>query len=55
MKQSITTSQINGILSQITFESGGNDKDIQGAGVWDINMANSNPVQGLLIKVSRFF
>ncbi|MGX7025875.1 phage tail protein [Vagococcus hydrophili] len=55
MKQSITPSQVNGILAQIALESGGNDKAIQGAGVWDVNMANGNPAQGLLQYIPQTF
>lgn len=55
MKQSITTSQVNGILAQIALESGGNDKAIQGAGVWDVNMANGNPARGLLQYIPQTF
>lgn len=55
MKQSITPSQVNGILAQIALESGGNDKAIQGAGVWDVNMANGNPARGLLQYIPQTF
>lgn len=55
MNQGVSTSQVNGILAQIALESGGNDKVIQGAGVWDINMANGNPARGLLQYIPSTF
>ncbi|MBO0476163.1 phage tail protein [Vagococcus sp. DIV0080] len=55
MNQSISPSQVNGILAQIALESAGNDKAIQGAGVWDINMANGNPARGLLQYIPSTF
>ncbi|MEI2419611.1 hypothetical protein V6O07_05010, partial [Arthrospira platensis SPKY2] len=53
MNQTITPSEVNGIIAQIHRESGGNDKIMQQ--IWDINMANGTPAQGLLQYVPSTF
>ena len=45
--------QINNMLKQIQTESGGNPNIVQT--VWDINMANGNPAQGLLQFIPQPF
>ena len=45
--------QINNMLKQIQTESGGNPNIVQT--VWDINMANGNPAQGLLQFIPQTF
>ncbi|MGM0215074.1 tape measure protein [Enterococcus sp. AZ109] len=55
MGQSITQSQINGILAQIQRESGGNQRIVQSSAVWDENMASGNPARGLLQYVPSTF
>ncbi|MGX2946089.1 NlpC/P60 family protein [Enterococcus alishanensis] len=55
MRVQVTESDIANILSLIQHESGGNEKVIQSAGVWDINMANGNPARGLLQYIPSTF
>lgn len=45
--------QINNMLKQIQTESGGNPNIVQT--VWDVNMANGNPAQGLLQFIPETF
>lgn len=45
--------QINNMLKQIQTESGGNPNIVQT--VWDVNMANGNPAQGLLQFIPQTF
>lgn len=55
MGQSITPSQVEGIIAQIQLESGGNDKVIQSSAVWDVNTAAGNPARGLLQYIPQTF
>lgn len=55
MKEKISQSELNGILAQIQRESGGNQNIVQSSAVWDINMANGNPAQGLLQYIPSTF
>ncbi len=53
MHTSVSSSDIAKIVSMIAGESGGNAKVMQK--VWDINMANGNPAQGLLQFIPQTF
>lgn len=55
MGQSITPSQVNGIIAQIELESGGNENVIQSNAVWDVNTAAGNPARGLLQYIPQTF
>lgn len=55
MGQTITQSQVNGILAQIQRESSGNERIIQSSAVWDVNTASGNPAQGLLQYIPQTF
>ncbi|WP_056995164.1 phage tail protein [Limosilactobacillus equigenerosi] len=44
---------INLVKAQIKRESGGNEQIVQG--IWDVNMANGNPAQGLLQFIPQTF
>lgn len=55
MGQSLSQNELNGILAQIQRESGGNERIRQSSAVWDINMANGNPAQGLLQYIPSTF
>lgn len=49
----LSGTQISHLLSQIATESGGDNNIVQK--VWDINMANGNPAQGLLQFIPQTF
>ncbi|KRL56679.1 tape measure protein [Furfurilactobacillus rossiae] len=49
----LSGSQIGHLLSQIATESGGDNNIVQK--VWDVNMANGNPAQGLLQFIPQTF
>ena len=53
MHTSVSSSDIEKIVSMIAGESGGNAKVIQK--VWDVNMANGNPAKGLLQFIPQTF
>ncbi|MBT2717970.1 phage tail tape measure protein [Bacillus sp. ISL-57] len=55
MNESITSSEINGIIAQIQRESGGNQRITQSSAVNDINMRNNNPARGLLQYIPQSF
>lgn len=55
MKESINSSELNGIIAQIQRESGGNQKITQSSAVNDINMRNNNPARGLLQYIPQSF
>lgn len=55
MGQSLSQNELNGILAQIQRESGGNERIRQSSAVWDVNMANGNPAQGLLQYIPSTF
>ncbi|HFE9852475.1 TPA: phage tail protein [Enterococcus faecalis] len=55
MHQSITNTEVNGILAQIQRESGGNQRIIQSSAVWDVNTASGNPAKGLLQYIPQTF
>lgn len=55
MGQTITQSQVNGILAQIQLESGGRERVTQSTAVWDINAQTGNLAQGLLQYVPSTF
>lgn len=44
---------VNLVKAQIKRESGGNEQIVQG--IWDVNMANGNPAQGLLQFIPQTF
>ncbi|GAB4073668.1 hypothetical protein GCM10028778_11710 [Barrientosiimonas marina] len=50
-----TRSEINGIISQIALESGGNQDTVQSSDVYDINIAQGNPARGLLQYIPETF
>lgn len=47
--------EVDGVLKQIQRESGGNQRITQSSAVWDVNMANGNPAQGLLQYIPSTF
>nr|WP_284144858.1 tape measure protein [Furfurilactobacillus milii] len=49
----LSGSQISHLLAQIATESGGDNNIVQK--VWDVNMANGNPAQGLLQFIPKTF
>lgn len=53
LHQNLAEWQINNLLKQIQTESGGNPTVVQK--VWDVNMANGNPAQGLLQFIPQTF
>ena len=53
MHTSVSSSDIEKIVSMIASESGGNAKVIQK--IWDVNMANGNPAKGLLQFIPQTF
>jgi len=55
MNESITNTHVNGIISQINRESGGNQKITQSSAVWDVNTAAGNPARGLLQYIPQTF
>lgn len=55
MGQSVSDSEVQGIISQINRESNGNAGIIQSSAVWDINMAQGNPARGLLQYIPQTF
>ncbi|KWW17969.1 hypothetical protein AS888_20885 [Peribacillus simplex] len=55
MKESINSSELNGIIAQIQRESGGNQKITQSSAVRDINTLNGNPARGLLQYIPQTF
>ncbi|GGP17398.1 hypothetical protein GCM10011346_52910 [Oceanobacillus neutriphilus] len=55
MRETVSNSEVNGILAQIQRESGGNQRIIQHAAVNDINMRNGNPARGLLQYIPQTF
>lgn len=55
LNQSLSNSELNGILAQIQRESSGNQNAIQNSAVWDVNTASGNPAKGLLQYISQTF
>lgn len=55
MGQTVTQSQVNGLLAQIQLESGGRESVTQSTAVWDINAQTGNLAQGLLQYVPSTF
>ncbi|WP_306437922.1 phage tail tape measure protein [Priestia megaterium] len=55
MGQSLSDREINGIIAQISRESGGNQSIIQSSAVRDINTMNGNPARGLLQYIPQTF
>lgn len=55
MGQNPTDGEISRIINVIDHESSGNPSITQGAGVWDINMANGTPARGLLQFIPSTF
>lgn len=55
MQESITESQLAGIVAQIQRESGGNQKITQSSAVVDINTLMGNPAKGLLQYIPQTF
>ncbi|MBT2615333.1 MULTISPECIES: phage tail tape measure protein [unclassified Bacillus (in: firmicutes)] len=55
MKESINSSEINGIIAQIQRESGGNQRITQSSAVVDINTLSGNPARGLLQYIPQTF
>ncbi|MGE6611867.1 phage tail tape measure protein [Peribacillus sp. NPDC076916] len=55
MKESITSSELNGIIAQIQRESGGNQSIVQSPLVRDINTLSGNPARGLLQYIPQTF
>ncbi|MES1038947.1 phage tail tape measure protein [Peribacillus simplex] len=55
MKESINSSELNGIIAQIQRESGGNQRIVQSPLVRDINTLSGNPARGLLQYIPQTF
>ncbi|MEK4305847.1 phage tail tape measure protein [Oceanobacillus sp. FSL K6-0251] len=55
MGETVSPTEINGILAQINRESGGNQRIIQSSAVWDVNTAAGNPARGLLQYIPQTF
>ena len=55
MGQSISSSQVAGLVAQIMRESGGNEKIVQSPDVVDINTLSGNPARGLLQYIPQTF
>ncbi|MFE4119943.1 hypothetical protein [Priestia sp. YIM B13486] len=55
MKESVSPSEINGIIAQVQRESGGNQSIIQSSAVRDINTRNGKPARGLLQYIPQTF
>ncbi|WP_445506789.1 hypothetical protein [Niallia sp. 03190] len=55
MKESVSNSELNGIIAQIQRESGGNQKITQSSAVVDVNTLNGNPARGLLQYIPQSF
>lgn len=55
MKESINSSELNGIIAQIQRESGGNQSIVQSPLVRDINTLSGNPARGLLQYIPQTF
>jgi TP901 family phage tail tape measure protein len=55
MGESISGSELAGILAQIQRESGGNQKIIQSSAVVDVNTLSGNPAKGLLQYIPQTF
>lgn len=48
MNEQLSEREIQGIISQIHRESGGNQRIIQSSAVWDVNTAAGNPARGFV-------
>lgn len=55
MGETVSPTEINGILAQINRESGGNQHIVQSSSVWDVNTAAGNPARGLLQYIPQTF
>ncbi|CAN7410455.1 phage tail tape measure protein [Peribacillus frigoritolerans] len=55
MNESITSSELSGIIAQIQRESGGNQRITQSSAVVDINTLSGNPARGLLQYIPQSF
>ncbi|MCH1677447.1 tape measure protein [Enterococcus faecalis] len=55
MGQSISSSQVAGLVAQIMRESGGNEKIVQSPDVVDVNTLSGNPARGLLQYIPQTF
>jgi len=55
MGETVSQTEVNGIIAQIQRESGGNEKITQSSAVWDVNMAQGNPARGLLQYIPQTF
>lgn len=55
MGETVSPTEINGILAQINRESGGNQRIVQSSAVWDVNTAAGNPARGLLQYIPQTF
>lgn len=55
MQEALSGSELNGIIAQISRESGGNQKITQSSAVRDINTMNGNPARGLLQYIPQTF
>lgn len=55
MGESVTASEVAGIIAQIQRESGGNQRIVQSSAVWDVNTAAGNPARGLLQYIPQTF
>ncbi|MES9790709.1 hypothetical protein ABWL24_09585 [Priestia megaterium] len=55
MKESLSSSELNGIIAQIHRESKGDQNIIQSPKVRDINTRNGNPARGLLQYIPQTF
>lgn len=55
LNQSLSNTELNGILAQIQRESSGNQNAIQNSAVWDVNTASGNPAKGLLQYIPQTF
>lgn len=55
MKVDLSDSELNGIISQIHRESGGNQSIVQSSAVVDVNTLNGNPAKGLLQYIPQTF
>lgn len=55
MGQSVSSSQVAGLVAQIMRESGGNEKIVQSPDVVDVNTLSGNPARGLLQYIPQTF
>lgn len=55
LNQSVSDSEVSGILAQIQRESSGNQSIVQSSAVWDVNTASGNPARGLLQYIPQTF